>query len=1329
MKIIPDLSGILVQLYLIPLQKFFQIKNNSSMRNKLFLLFFTASFSSLSLNIFAQADYVFTPSSGTFTELSGGTDINVIEDDDELSAGLPINFNFEYGGVNYTHLKASSNGFLNLDTSKTGTRLTNDLDNVGEPIIAPLWDDLDGRASGSKASYLTSGTSPNRVFTIEWLKWEWNYGASAEVVSFQVKLYETTNKIEFIYRPETSMPNSPTASIGVTGTSTGVGTFLSLNGTGATPTASSTVETLNLSTAPDSGRTYAFTEPTCKAPGNIRDSLTTGISNYVVFDSKTGSGKTVLYEYGAPGFVPGTGTTLTDTTDAKGAYKLINGLRSSTVYDIYIRIICSGTDTSKPAKYTFSTTYSNPQKIIFTNFTGANLGAVQSGWSESTGTPIPQGSTSTWTNSNAAQTTALGKATARINLYTNTHEEWLISPKILIKSTDSIKFTAAVTDWNSGATASMGSDDSLKIMVSNNGGTTWNNIGAIVSSTSINNSLSDFKYPLGAYAGSSVIVGFLAQDGPTDNTEDYDMHIGEIFIGTPPLKEMVLVDVIDPQEGSCGLDSMKFQVVIKNDGARTQTNFPVYVKVSGAVNTTISSMVASSTAGTTDTISIGNISLKNGGSISFNAFTALTGDENLQNDTMKFSAITIAATPSNPTVPSRVSICSGTDSTIIAKSSSIGFRWFKANSSIVASKDSTFKFVNITKPDTAFVETFSFSRSLFGPSSNSIGTGGTYTSFTDGLVFSASSKFTLDSVTVYPGSSGNVVIRLLNASNQVLQTKTVSVNGTSSGEEIGVGFVINPGNGYKLDASGSSVSNLYRNTTGAVYPYTNNTGAVSITQTINNLAGYYYFFYNWKITSEGCPSERSMVIVDTLPSPQFNLGPDTIFCKGVVNYTMDATTANSTYLWSNSSTSATFTATNQGSYTCKVTDNTGCSARDTVNISAYPVPFINFPNVVNQCTNSDTLRLRFATPVGGIYGGPSVSNGILDPAQGTLGQNIITYAYTDNNSCVTIDTAFYDLFQSPTVTFSGTLKICENDTSFELTGGAPTGGVYKGSSIVSNVFNPANSTLGSQIFTYTYTDNNGCSDSTTSQLLVVATPNVLLSPLGFWCINGGKRILTEGTPTGGNYFGSNVDTSNFNPEAAGLGNHAVFYTFTNTDNCSDTVTNNIEIEDFPKFDITGDTVGCGPNEAPVLKTTISGMTYLWSNGETGDSTKMKQNGIAWVKVTDPTTQAGCFSRDSINVSYEDICVGIMEHSGIEISTYPNPASDYVRISFKGIHNSTPVDIRIISSTGQLVKNETQTVHAALSEMRLDVRGIAMGTYSLLININGEQVNSQLIITK
>ena len=1300
------------------------------MRNNVLTAVAIIALSSLFIDTSAQADYVFSATSGSFTELSGGVDIDAIEGDDEVSTGLPIGFNFEFGGVSYNHVKPSSNGFLYLDTNNSSTRLVNDLDNVGDAIIAPLWDDLDGRASGSKASYLTSGTSPNRIFTIEWLKWEWNYAASNEIISFQVKLYETSNKVVFIYRPESSNPNNPTASIGVTGTSTGVGTFLSLNGTGTNPTASSTVETANLSTAPDTGRTYTFSEPTCKSPGNIRDSLTSGTDNFIVFDSKTGSGKTVIYEYGTPGFTPGNGTTVTDTTNAIGGYTFITGLSSATSYDIYIKVVCSSNDTSKPAKFTFSTTFPNPQKIIFTGFTGTNLNAVQSGWYESSGKPIPVGTTSTWTSSNAAQTADLGQTTARVNLYTRTREEWLISPKIIIKATDSIKFTAAITDWNNGNSASMGSDDSLKVMVSTNSGITWDFIGAIEGGTTIDSALTEFKFSIASYVGSAIIVGFLAQDGPTDDSEDYDFHIGEIFIGTTPLKEMSLVNVIDPINGSCGVDSMKFQVVIKNNGALAQANFPVYVKVTGSVNTTISKTIISSSAGATDTISIGNISLKNGGTISFNAFTALTGDEKPQNDTLKFGAITIAATPASPTVPIGVLICSGTDSTIIAKNGSTGFRWYSdAFSSTIISSDSALKFINVTKPDTAYVETFSFSKSLFGPSSNGIGAGATFTSFTEGLVFNAISKFTLDSVTVYPGSSGNVVVRLLNASNQVLQTKTVFVSGNGSAIEIGVGFIINPGNGYKLDASGSSVSNMYRNSAGAVFPYTSNTGSVSITQTINNLSGFYYFFYNWKITAESCPSERAMVIVDTLPSPQFNLGPDTIFCKGIVNYRMNASTANATYLWNDSSKSASLTATNQGFYFCKVTDNVGCSSTDTVNISAHSIPIINFPNVVNQCTNSDTLLLKFATPTGGVYGGTSVTNNFLDPKQGTLGQNIITYAFTDKNNCINIDTAFFDLFQSPSVSFSGSLKICENDTSLELSGGMPVGGTYSGSFISTNIFNPFTTSIGNKPFTYSYSDVNGCTDSALGQIAVLAAPNALLSPLGFWCINGGQRVLSEGSPTGGSYFGASVDTSNFNPIAAGIGNHAIFYTYTNADNCSDTVTNNIEIEDFPKFKITGDTVGCGSEEAPVLKTTISGMNYLWSNGATGDSTEMKQNGIAWVKVTDPVTQAVCSSRDSINVSYEETCVGIMERSGIVVSTYPNPASNYVKINLKGISNSTRVNLRIVSGTGQMVRNETKIVDFKSNDMQLNIHDIANGTYSLLISINGEQISSTLIIAR
>lgn len=1277
----------------------------------------------LSSTISAQADYVFSASAGTFTEITGGTNVSKIEADDEVSNGISLGFNFEFGGVTYNHVAASSNGFMYLDTNNTASRTGNNLDGVAQAIIAPLWDDLDGRATNSTASYTITGTAPNQIFTFEWLKWEWNYTSGNEVISFQVKLYEGSNKIEFIYRPESANPTNPTASIGLCGTQTGSGSFLSLNGTGASPSASSTFETTTLSSTPDSGRTYVFTEPTCKSPDNLRDSLTTANADVILFDSKAGSGKTVLYEYGSLGFTQGSGTSGSDTTHSRGGKITLTGLNGATSYDIYVRVICTANDTSKATKFSFSTTYPNPQKIDFTGFTGANLSTLHSGWSEARGKPSPSGTTSAWTNSNATQTTALGKPTARINLYTNTREEWLLSPKINIKTTDSLQFSAAMTDWNNGGQGSVGADDSLKIMISIDGGNSWDLIDAFTAASSLSNSLSEHKYSLSSYAGSASIIGFLAQDGPIDNADDFDYHISDIFIGTKPQKDISVIDVLEPIDGACGSDSMKFKVVIKNNGLANQSNFPVYVRTTGSANTTLTHSVPLSKAGETDTITIGSINTRTGGAYTIWAFSGLNQDENPLDDTLKLNPISINSIPPTPTIPASVSICNGNDTTIVASNLGTGQRWYRASlGDSIISRDTSFTVTGLNSKDTLYVETFSLFGGTVGAANNSIGNGGTYTSFTDGLVFNVTKTVTIDSVTVYPGSGGNVVVRLLNASNTVLQTKTVSVFGVTTGETIPVGFTINPGNGYKLDASGSSVSNFYRNSSGAVYPYRSSNNSIQITQTINNLAGYYYFFYNWQLRSEGCPSSRAMTILDTLPSPQFNLGPDTTFCKGAVNYTLNATTNNASYLWQNNSTAATYTATNQGKYWCKVTDQTGCSASDTMEINAFPAPVINFPNVVNQCTNSDTLRLRFATPIGGVYGGTGVTNGILDPTKGQIGRNLITYAYTDQYNCVTVDTAFYDLFQAPSVTFTGSISSCENDSSFELTGGSPAGGTYAGNAITNNIFNPLRSSVGTQNFTYRYQDMNGCADSANGSLTVNAKPNAQLSVLGYWCINAGAKTLTEGTPSGGTYFGPFVSGSNFNADSAGLGTHTIQYTITDNNNCKDTVSNNIAIEDFPKFDIIGDSIGCGQDEAPELEVTLSGMNYSWINGATTQKATIKQNGAISVTVIDPNTQAGCSNTKSKTVNYEAVCASIDENFAAKFSIYPNPANSVVSINWT---SSKVSRINLYNANGQLVISKVITEKT--NSHILQIEELSPGTYVLEITTNQEVLKKQLII--
>jgi hypothetical protein len=209
--------------------------------------------------------YNFSASSGSFTPISGGTVVTSVQADDAISTAIPIGFSFNYSGNTYSNAYVSSNGFISFNSAATSSA-TNNLSAPAStilPLIAPLWDDLKGNTTyGSVASYLTTGTAGNRIFTFEWLNWLWNYTATSAVISFQVKLYESDYHTEFIYRQEAGavVPGTTLgASIGIAGTT--VGNFLSLDGTGTSPLASASAETITLLTKPATGQVYTFTLP------------------------------------------------------------------------------------------------------------------------------------------------------------------------------------------------------------------------------------------------------------------------------------------------------------------------------------------------------------------------------------------------------------------------------------------------------------------------------------------------------------------------------------------------------------------------------------------------------------------------------------------------------------------------------------------------------------------------------------------------------------------------------------------------------------------------------------------------------------------------------------------------------------------------------------------------------------------------------------------------------------------------------------------------------------------------------------------------------------
>jgi len=165
-------------------------------------------------------------------DVSTGTVVAGVATDDSASAITALPFNFTFFATTTGFYSVTSNGFLQLWTSTTGTPSTEfnntAIPNTGDPngFVAPFWDDLiNVTGETTEVRSLVVGTTPNRHFTVQWTNWRAVGGATTRL-TFQAKLFETTNIVEFHYCTLTA----GTSGDRVTGNSATVG-IESLDGT------------------------------------------------------------------------------------------------------------------------------------------------------------------------------------------------------------------------------------------------------------------------------------------------------------------------------------------------------------------------------------------------------------------------------------------------------------------------------------------------------------------------------------------------------------------------------------------------------------------------------------------------------------------------------------------------------------------------------------------------------------------------------------------------------------------------------------------------------------------------------------------------------------------------------------------------------------------------------------------------------------------------------------------------------------------------------------------------------------------------------------------
>jgi hypothetical protein len=305
----------------------------------------------------AQVDYSFSAVAGSYTPLTAATTVTLTAAnpggrallDESFANNIPIGFVFQYNGLNYKTIHLNANGMASLGAAFVANTAANPGYDINElraatgfrgvtrPVLAPLWDNLTF-ATANDLTYKTEGSSPNRVFTAQWQNMLWQTGSAA--VSFQLKLYETSNIIEFVYRQESNAGSgTKSASIGITAeagaplTDDDPGTFLSLGNATATPTVSSTAETETINARPATGQVYRFTPLPCAGPSGVKTVRYGQNTATIYWTARTG---VAGYQYGFSTIeVPPSTTVATAETVVS-----LSGLSPNTTYYFYVRSQC-----------------------------------------------------------------------------------------------------------------------------------------------------------------------------------------------------------------------------------------------------------------------------------------------------------------------------------------------------------------------------------------------------------------------------------------------------------------------------------------------------------------------------------------------------------------------------------------------------------------------------------------------------------------------------------------------------------------------------------------------------------------------------------------------------------------------------------------------------------------------------------------------------------------------------------------------------------------------------------------------------------------------------
>ena len=254
------------------------------------------------------------------------------------------------------------------------------------------------------------------------------------------------------------------------------------------------------------------------------------------------------------------------------------------------------------------------------------------------------------------------------------------------------------------------------------------------------------------------------------------------------------------------------------------------------------------------------------------------------------------------------------------------------------------------------------------------------------------------------------------------------------------------------------------------------------------------------------------------------------------------------------------------SITYEYTDQNGCTASATTQITVHPVPIVTLNAFPEVCINSEPLVLTGGFPEGGIFSGPGVDgSGIFHPETTGQGTFIIQYTYANEYGCsssASESIVVKPLSEASLIIVAGENPICENTQVTISISEVQNGGESPQFEWFMNDLS-----YGTNTTTFTFLPQDGdevfCKMTSSANCLIdnpvvsnAVTIEVNQLPIvtldleqEIVCVFWDPISLDGGDPSGGIYSGDGVEGNIFNPTIAGVGSHTITYSYTDENGC------------------------------------------------------------------------------------------------------------------------------------------------------------------------------------